>query len=606
MACSVAVIRARPTPWPRCSGATMTAATPAIGRERPCHHWRMSWYRADATSWLPWKAAKIRCPSIAASSWTCPAARRFAESADPGTGPKARRTRSKSASRSSPEVSSRISVPPRAVRCVATGSNATACASRARQQPGKAGRREDGQASAELLHDVVGHGVVGVHVLHVVGVIEGVDDPEHAPGLLLVDRDLHGRHERDVGGLVVDAGVLQRAAHRHHVTGLAGHLEGVAEVADLLGARFEHGVQDVILGDAARLADDDDALAVEQVGHRARVGHGPAVPAERGANVRGGPVPVVGQALDQHRHPAGAVALVGDVLVGGAAGLLAGAAADRPVDVIVRHRALLRLLDGVVQRRGARGIPAAGPRRHLDVLDQLGEQLAALGVDHRLLVLCGRPLGVAAHLFPFTMSTKSSWIRVSGVSSGWNDVASKGPWRTATILSARASVPRISTLAPACSTHGARMNTARSAGPAMPFSRMSDSNESTCLPNALRRTVMSIPPKVCCPAAPSTRRSASMIIPAQEPNAGRPADSILRTGSSMSKETASRQRVVDSPPGITSPSTDSSSSGRRTAMARAPACPSARTCSRTSPCRARTPMSGAAEMSGTGKSFGHG
>ena len=44
------------------------------------------------------------------------------------------------------------------------------------------------------------------------------------------------------------------------------------------------------------------------------------------------------------------------------------------------------------------GLPAgrpAGSGGHFDVLDQLREQLAALGVDDRLLVLGGGPFGVA-------------------------------------------------------------------------------------------------------------------------------------------------------------------------------------------------------------------
>src|SRR5689334_10457673 len=86
-------------------------------------------------------------------------------------------------------------------------------------------------------------------------------------------------------------------------------------------------------------------------------------------------------------------------------------AADRPVDVLVRDGTLLRLLDGVVQRGVAGRIAATGPGRHLHVLDQLGEQLAAPGVDDGLLVLSGGPLGVAAHDLSFTMSTKSLCMR---------------------------------------------------------------------------------------------------------------------------------------------------------------------------------------------------
>jgi hypothetical protein len=49
--------------------------------------------------------------------------------------------------------------------------------------------------------------------------------------------------------------------------------------------------------------------------------------------------------------------------------------------------------------------PAAHARRDLDVLDQLGEHLAALGVDDGLLVLGGRPFGVARHA-----SLYSHWL----------------------------------------------------------------------------------------------------------------------------------------------------------------------------------------------------
>ena len=70
------------------------------------------------------------------------------------------------------------------------------------------------------------------------------------------------------------------------------------------------------------------------------------------------------------------------------------------------YRVLLGLLDRVEQRRVARRVAAAGARGHLDVLDQLGEQLPAPGIDDGLLVLGGCPLGVAAHACSFTMFDK--------------------------------------------------------------------------------------------------------------------------------------------------------------------------------------------------------
>src|SRR5262249_41849239 len=302
------------------------------------------------------------------------------------------------------------------------------------------------------------------------------------------------------------------------------------------------------------------------------------------------PVPVVGEAFHQHSHPAGGVALIRHRLVLGAPRLQAGAAADRPVDVLVRDRALLRLLHRVVQGGVAGRVGAAGARRHLDILDELGEKLAAPGVHDRLLVLGRCPLRMATHVRSLTMSTKSRWTRASPVSSGWKEVASSGPCRTATILPVAGSVPRTSTCPPVSSTQGARMKTARNGAPATPPRLISLPTEPPGRPTAFRRTVMSIPPTVSWPGTPSSRRSASMIIPAQDPNAHIPEPIRLRSGSIRSKITASFHIVVDSPPGMTSPSTRSSSSARRTVPGRAPAADSAPPCSAMSPCNTATPM----------------
>src|SRR3954447_24802601 len=130
--------------------------------------------------------------------------------------------------------------------------------------------------------------------------------------------------------------------------------------------------------------------------------------------------------------------------------------------------------------------------------------------------------------------------------------------------------------------------------PSTPAKSMSPSHESTCRPKALRRTVMSIPPMPTWSAVPSTTRSASRIMPAHDPNAGMPPATRFCSGSSRSNVTSSLPIVVDSPPGTTIASTESSSWGRRTRTARAPAASRTATCSRTSPCNASTPMVGVA------------
>src|ERR1700730_11327857 len=461
-------------------------------------------------------------------------------------GPKARRLRSSSMPRSSCGPSSRIVMWP--------------------------------TRSTELLHDVIGHGVVRVHVLDVVGILKRLDQPEHPSGLILIQLDLDRGQERGLRGLVFDPRLLQRGAHRHQVARLADHLERLTKIVILLGARVQHRPEHVVLGHPGRLGHDHDTLAVEHVRHRSGVRHGTPVAGQGGPHV-GGP-------------------LVVDRLVGGPAGFEPGAAADRPVDVVAGDRVLPRLLHRVVERGIPAQVGATGPGRDLHVLDQLGEQLAAPGIDDRLLVLGRSPLRVAAHERSLTMSTKSLWTRRSPVSSGWNAVAIAGPWRTATILPVAGSVPRISTCPPVSSTHGALMNTARNAEPGTPASVISLSNEATWRPEAVRRTVMSIPPNASCPLMPSPSRSASMIMPAQEPNVGIPPLIRLRSGSIRSKMTASFHIVVDSPPGMIRPSTASSSSGLRTGTGRAPTAASADTCSDTSPCSASTPTTGASGVTG--------
>src|SRR5436190_9173793 len=200
-----------------------------------------------------------------------------------------------------------------------------------------------------------------------------------------------------------------------------------------------------------------------------------------------------------------------------------------------------------------------------------------------------------AQLF-LTIDTNNSCTRGSAVSSGWNAVAISGPCRTATILPAllpSATVASVSTSGPHLSTHGARMRTAVIGRPGSGNHSTTRSDESTCRPNALRRTVTSRPPTPTCSAVPSSTRSASRIIPAQEPNAGMPSPTRFCSGSSSSKVTSSLPIVVDSPPGMTTASTCSSSSGRRTRTASTSQDVSAARCSRTSPCNASTPIVGA-------------
>src|SRR5690606_17546294 len=122
-------------------------------------------------------------------------------------------------------------------------------------QPGADPTERPARASGFLLlveggEDLVGGVEVGVDVLDVVAVLEGVDEAHDLAGTLEVDLDLHRGQELRLGGVVVDARLLEGGADGDEVAGLADDLEALAEVVDLLGAGVEDGVEHGLLVDA--------------------------------------------------------------------------------------------------------------------------------------------------------------------------------------------------------------------------------------------------------------------------------------------------------------------------------------------------------------------
>src|SRR5204863_9355949 len=103
---------------------------------------------------------------------------------------------------------------------------------------------------------------------------------------------------------------------------------------------------------------------------------------------------------------------------------LAGPPLDRPLDVVLGHRPVARLLDHRAQRRVGVGVTATRARCDLDLARQPCEQLPACSVGCALLVLDRVPLRMAAHVTrPPARGTASRniwWTRRSPESSGWN------------------------------------------------------------------------------------------------------------------------------------------------------------------------------------------
>ena len=163
----------------------------------------------------------------------------------------------------------------------------------------------------------------------------------------------------------------------------------------VLGPGVDGGHQ-VVLG-VARGVHHQLALLLEQVVDRAGLAQVAVELGEGVADLGAGAVAVVGQRVDQQRHPAGPVALVDDPLEGLGVLIGPGALVDGPLDVVLGHRVVLGLLHGQGERRVALDVSPALTRRDGDRARELGEQRAALGVGGALLVLDRGPFGVTGH-----------------------------------------------------------------------------------------------------------------------------------------------------------------------------------------------------------------
>src|SRR4051812_13879340 len=261
------------------------------------------------------------------------------------------------------------------------------------------GRRSCAARRGRLSRHPLEHGGVDIEVAvdlaDVVVVLEGVDQAHEAPGDLLVERHAGLRVLDDLGVLELDARGLERGAHRREVAGLGEHLEDVVVDRDVERAGLDRGQQVVLR--VARAVDDDHAALVEEVRDGAGFPQIAAVLGEHVTHLGARAVAVVGQRLDEQRDAARPIALVEDGLERVGVRALAGALRDRALDVVLGHGGVLGLLDGERERRVAVDVAAALLRGDRDRARQLREQLAAAGVDDRLLVLDPRPFRGTGH-----------------------------------------------------------------------------------------------------------------------------------------------------------------------------------------------------------------
>src|SRR5690606_11234869 len=217
---------------------------------------------------------------------------------------------------------------------------------------------------------------VGVDVLHVVQVLEHAQQFLHLLGGLAGHGDVVVGAEGDLGIARRQARGLHRLLHRVEHIRRGEHVDRAILRIDhhVVGTGLDRRLGDRVLV-AALVA--EHAQPLEHEGHRALGAHVAAVLAEGVEHVGHGTHAVVGQAVDDHRHAAGGIALVAHFLVLDAF-QLAGGLLDRPLDHVLGHVRGKGLVHGRAQARVVAGVTPAGAGGDADLADQLGEDLAAL------------------------------------------------------------------------------------------------------------------------------------------------------------------------------------------------------------------------------------
>src|SRR3954451_9675592 len=110
-----------------------------------------------------------------------------------------------------------------------------------------------------LLEDLFRHVEVRVHRVDVVVLLERVHQPEQGRGVVLSDLDGGLRLHRELGGLNLDAGVLESRANGRQIRCRGGDLEEVAVLGHVLGSGIDRRHQVVL---AVAIAVDEDHSSV--------------------------------------------------------------------------------------------------------------------------------------------------------------------------------------------------------------------------------------------------------------------------------------------------------------------------------------------------------
>src|SRR5579884_3340093 len=274
-------------------------------------------------------------------------------------------------------------------------------------------------------HYLVGDLEIGIDVLHIVVVLERLEQFEQGGCGLFPDRRGGLRAPYEAGRLRRAEAALEGVAHRVQILGRAGDdiLFGVA--FEVVGAGFDRRLEHVLTAGRRRRI-DDLADAVEQEADAVGFAESAARLGEGGADLARRAIAVVGQGLDDDRNAARPVALIPYLLISRLA-VAAGAAMDRPLDRLLGHVGLAggQHCGAQPRVRGRVGQTRTGGGRQLP--DQLGEDLGALFVLRALPVHDVFELRMASHrsLGRLLLPSRASALR-RGLTIEYGRIAAPG------------------------------------------------------------------------------------------------------------------------------------------------------------------------------------
>ncbi len=238
--------------------------------------------------------------------------------------------------------------------------------------------------------------MVGVNFLHIVVVVERVDQVEHLTCIVARAFDGVAGDHGDLGGFNWNFRGLNGFAHGDEIRRLGVHDPAFTFVGYVFRTGIQCGHHQRVFVDTILHNKDLPAL-VEDIGDAAGRAQTAAAFLEDFADFAGGAVAVVGEDVEHDRHTVRAVPFVDDLFITDAFEF-AATFLDGVLDRVLGHVRRFGFVDRVAQREVGIGIAPTVLGGNHDRLGAFAPDLRSLGILPRLAVLDVGPFAVTGHV----------------------------------------------------------------------------------------------------------------------------------------------------------------------------------------------------------------